>query len=56
MSRSCPQCHDDIEFHGRTQAVCPNCQDLFRIEHDGEFEDGMWHDCTTLTKVEKEAV
>jgi ribosomal protein S27E len=48
----CPRCHEDVPVkESQTQAKCPACRAILAVQHDGEWELGLWIDRTTLTVV-----
>jgi hypothetical protein len=51
-SKFCPECDENIEIPDfAIQVICPECQNEWYIDADGEFVDGMWRDRTTLVSV-----
>ena len=47
----CPECGEwvRVALPLSKYADCKNCQAKLEIHPDAEFEDGMWHDRTTLS-------
>lgn len=54
---SCPICSDDVSV-ARPIAdkfvICTGCGSKLSVDVDAEFENGMWHDLTSLSPVEGE--
>ena len=49
---SCPTCDEDIDLdYSENQIECLDCGDVFRVDADFEFSDGMWRDCSTLKRI-----
>ncbi len=58
--RECPFCWEDIDTMNdvitttpylqstQTIAACPSCHAKVEVSYDAEFDDGMWHDLTTI--------
>jgi len=50
MNYSCPCCDEEIEVPAMAQEIqCPHCFRRLIVDADAEFENGTWHDLTTLT-------
>lgn len=46
----CPHCEDEIEVDGNeTSRTCKSCGQIYHVNYDAEFVDGMWRDLTKLT-------
>jgi hypothetical protein len=52
----CPNCEEDVRvpLPPSKYATCPGCKKTLEIHPDAEFEDGLWHDRTTLSIVDPE--
>ena len=52
----CPECDEDVRvpLPPSKYVDCPHCKSHLEIHPDAEFEDGMWHDHTTLSIVDPE--
>lgn len=52
----CPNCEEDVRvgLPAAKYVDCPSCKAKLEIHPDAEFEDGMWHDRTTLSIVDYE--
>lgn len=50
----CPECDDDVRvaLPLAKYVICHNCHTQLEIHPDAEFEDGLWHDRTTLSVVD----
>jgi hypothetical protein len=49
---SCPTCDEDIDLdYSENQIECLDCGDVFRVNTDYDFEDGMWRNLSTLKKI-----
>ena len=51
---SCPACEDDVEvpLPLAKYVTCESCKTKLEINVDADFEDGHWHDLTTLSVVD----
>ncbi len=51
---SCPNCEADVSvaLPLAKYAECLECKTKLEIHPDADFEDGMWHDRTTLSIVD----
>jgi hypothetical protein len=52
----CPNCEEDVAvaLPPAKYATCHECNTKLEIHPDADFEDGMWHDRTTLSIVDEE--
>jgi hypothetical protein len=52
----CPNCEADVSvaLPAGDYATCDECKCKLEIHVDAEFEDGLWHDRTTLSVVDEE--
>ena len=52
LSCSCPTCDQDIELdYSEDEIECLDCGDVFRIDADYDFVDGMWQNLSKLKKI-----
>jgi hypothetical protein len=53
---TCPNCEEDVPvaLPAAKWATCPECCTKLEIHPDADWEDGMWHDRTTLSVVDPE--
>jgi hypothetical protein len=53
---ACPNCEADVSvaLPVAKYATCDECKTKLEIHPDADFEDGMWHDRTTLSIVDPE--
>jgi DNA-directed RNA polymerase subunit RPC12/RpoP len=53
---SCPECEEDVptRLPLAKYVTCPGCKSKLEIHPDADFENGMWHDLTTLSVVDPE--
>ncbi len=51
----CPECSEDVEVDPdkQKQVQCPHCKVELTVNVDAEWEDGCWHDLTTLRKAKQ---
>jgi uncharacterized Zn finger protein (UPF0148 family) len=48
---SCPVCNDDVPVGEKEYTVyCPSCEERLLVDRDAEFEAGVWHDLTKLSR------
>lgn len=46
---NCPNCEQEIEVLATDKEVeCSRCDKVFIVDHDAEFENGVWKDLTSL--------
>jgi hypothetical protein len=52
----CPECDEDVrvELPAPSYVECQHCKSTLELHPDFEFEDGFWHDRTTLSIVDPE--
>jgi len=49
---NCPTCDNEIELdYSEDEIECLDCGDIFRINPDYDFSDGMWHNLSTFTRI-----
>lgn len=52
----CPECDAwvRVALPPSRYVKCPECMSNLEVHQDADFEDGMWHDRTTLSVVDPE--
>lgn len=47
----CPECEEEVrvELPAGTHVTCTGCGTLLSIDADADFDEGGWHDRTTLS-------